>query len=592
MDKGIQLWEWLERQDDSYVSPSVYGVAIELLAIQGRPAEETESLYIQALKRFPGSFNEYHLSPDAVLPDLTRPFNIKGIPVTLLQGVLTARLLRGDSKSAYLAFDTALRLFPTQLPSRFYTLFVVERPVTEAYKVFMMATRSGTAIGADCLKALLSKLRAVAVVEPLHNASVLRSILTACYAFAASGSPLTSNHLTEVVIAITSILQHPTISALPKEEVSQLADHLLLAVNRLFDIWSNQGARPGIAAFNSIITNVAGKAQRSDVIDTCLADMHSLDLEPNAVTRRSLLKAAGDIGDTELLKATWVDLFASRHATGASVELADWQTLAKAARQSGQEQFARQELQQASSTMSSFLVDRILGLLEERPAKAKADINPTLAGPIRHLIGTILQDILYMENQLESSRFRDFCLEPLPTSFSGSEYLQNMPEEQLRAVYNEMSIDTSFTQSEPEQSEERVLAAAQAESMPDGGLTALSLEAETSSAETHTNSPPAVSSTGFGYAELRYENWKTINELLAESNERDSEYITAIDAAIREVKQPPKRGSGWKTPGSPGPSVGLSNIPVTRTSPSESTTPVDRDDNIRKTIFQLRGRSG
>ena len=415
LEKGIDFWNWLLDQDDSYVNPAVYGVALELLAIQGKSADETELLYHQALKRFPGSFNEYHLSPDAILPDRTKMINLSGIPVTLLQGILTARLLRGDSRSAYLTLDTALRLFPAQLPSRFFTLFVQERPITEAYKVFLMACRSGTALGPDSLRMLLSKLRHAAALDPLSNASALRSMLTASYAYTASGASLTGNHLTELVIAITSILQHPLISHISKENVGRLADYLLLLVNRLFGIWTAQSARPGIAAFNSIITNLAGKARRKDIIDTCLADMQHLSLQPTIVTHRSLLTAAGEIGDGDMLQSAWHGLSQSRRFTGASNDWNDWQALAKAAKKAAQTDFALEKLQKAEPTMPAPLAARIHGLLEEQTRPLSNESNES-DEQVKQLIGVLLRDTIYMEDQLESARFRDFQANPLPLS--------------------------------------------------------------------------------------------------------------------------------------------------------------------------------
>lgn len=598
LDKAFNFWKWLENQDDSYVSPAVYGVAIELLAIQGRPAEETENLYVQALKRFPGSFNEYHLSPDAVLPDRSQPINIKGIPMTLLQGIVTARLLRGDSKNAYLALDTALRLFPTQIPSRFFTLFIEERPVTEAYNIFMLACRSGTTIGPDVLKALLTKLRQVAVVNPLANAPVLRSTLTASYAYAASGASLTSNHLTELVIAVTAILQHATISTLPRTEVNQLAEHILLIVSRLFKIWAGQDSRPGIAAFHSIISNVAGRGQRQDVITTCLEDMNELGLEPNPVTRRSILKAAGDIGHVETMKSAWTDIIAARHQARAVPDLADWTTLAKAARQLGEQDFVREKLQDAA-TVNPHLASRIDGLLHEPLKKTAAEAQPGSAEPIRHLIGNILQDTVYMEDQLENSRFRDFHTNPLPMSLVASKLMQSAPEGQLREIYDELTTDISFAQINSADAEDPALENDQipdtetpsSETLPETSPESPSLEALISASD--FEAPPAVSSTGFGYADLRYENWKTINELLAEAEKHDSDYLASIDAAIQKGTLPPKRSNGWKTPDTISPSTGLSNLslPESVLVTEEGNTSRDHDNSsIRENILRLRGR--
>lgn len=589
LDKAYNFWEWLENQDDEYVNPAVYGAAIELLAVQGRPAEETEQLYIQALKRFPGSFNEYHLSPDAVLPDRGQPLNIRGIPVTLLQGILTARLLRGDSKNAYIALDVALRLFPTQLPSRFFTLFVDERPLTEAYKVFIMACRSGTTLGPDCLKSLLAKMRPVAVTDPLANAAVLRSMLTACYAFAASGNSLTPNHLTELVIAVTSILQHSSVQCLEKDVIRQLTDPILLVVAKLFAIWASQNARPGIAAFNSIISNVAGKGRREDVLATCLADMQELGLEPTAVTRRSILKAAGDIGESHLVKDAWDHLLDYRQSTGARADLGDWQTLARAARQVGEENYVRQQLLDISNGMQPAMVGRIEGLLQEAVKKATAGSETSSPEDVMKMVDHLLKDAEYMDDQLLHNRFRDFHINPVPTSIAHAEHMETGPDQLLRSIYDELTADKSFTPAENDQPDEHL-----PEFIEENLLPSVEAVTDVSSAEVATEVSPAVSTTGIEYSELRYQNWKTINELLVEAEQHDSDYLAAVDAAIQKGTLPPKRDSGWKTPATTGHSIGLADLDSFNadldSDRAVSSTENNTNDNVRQRILRLRGR--
>ena len=89
-EAGVRFWQWLEGQDESYVGADVYGAGIEILAINGAPLSTLEELYQQALSRFPGNFNSYHLSPDAIVPDRNQPTTLKGVPTVLLQGILTS----------------------------------------------------------------------------------------------------------------------------------------------------------------------------------------------------------------------------------------------------------------------------------------------------------------------------------------------------------------------------------------------------------------------------------------------------------------------------------------------------------------------
>lgn len=574
-DKGFQFWEWLVEQDDAYVSPSVYGAAIELAAVQGRPADETEALYAQALKRFPGSFNEYHLSPDAVLSDRSQPFNVKGIPITLLQGIVTARLLRGDSKNAYLALDTALRLFPTQIPSRFFTLFLQERPVTEAYKVLMIACRAGAVLNADALKALLTKLRHVAVAAPLANHSALRALITASYAYASSGGTLTSSHLTEVVVAVTNVLQDPSIAHLAPDHLSLLTDHVMDVIRKLFAVWETQNARPSIAAFNSIIINVASRG-RPDIAAMCLRDMEDLGLRPSIVTYRSLLAVAGETDDVGTLHSAWAELVYTRRSAGTPIELQDWLSLAKAAAKIAQHDFVAQELSAAGDSINPGMLSRIEGQLQN-PAHIKA-VDETASDKsasgqqAAQLLDAVFKDALYMEERLPISAFRNYKNDPLPISIVNPNL--NAAEEQLRTIYDELTADANEGR-------------ASNDAMDDGKIELGISQLEA----TDARPAPAISSTGLTYAELRYENWKTLNELLAEAERYDSDYVAAVDAAIQNGTLPPKRSSGWHVSQSDNVSVGLSDIHGSIPEKTEAIIP-SRDSEIREAILRLRGRSG
>ena len=195
-ESGKRFWEWLERQDDRYVNADVYGAAIELLAVEGAPLKAMEDLYQQALERFPGNFTAYHLSPDAILPERDQPTWLKGINVTLLQGILTARLLRGDTRNAYLALDTALRLYPDQTPPRFFKMFLDERPVLEAYTVFAMACRAGTKLPINHLSTILAALRSISdFTSPTKHSLAIRAMLSSVYMYSGIGQSIKNKDL-------------------------------------------------------------------------------------------------------------------------------------------------------------------------------------------------------------------------------------------------------------------------------------------------------------------------------------------------------------------------------------------------------------
>ena len=517
-DKGSSFWSWLVEQDDTYVNPQSYRVAIEILSIQGKPAGEVEDLYALALKRYPGNFNEYHLSPQSVVSDRSQPINVSGIPTTLLIGIVSARLLRGDTKNAYIGLDTALRLFPAQVPARMFAILIEERPASEAYKVFLLACRSGVVVGQDTVKTLLTKLRTLATSSPIANEFAIRAVITSVYLYIVTGGKMASSHLTEIVLSTAGIVQDRKLNAMTSTQLNEITDRLFVLVKELFEVCSQQGVRPSIVTFNSIITNLVGKGGRRDRLADLLVDIQTLQLRPSAVTYRSILTAAGNLHDSELLQSSWSDLAEIRESSGTPLNYSDWLIFARAAVECGDVDFVRQQLQRLAHTVTRSISERIENILQGGPHdQAKSDDSVELStvfelidriGSDVHRLGQAFQgDALWVSHEgfLSMSLGENTQVED---RFVGDHGI----ERKLRALYDELTTDP------------------QAQGAIGSAAPAL---------------PAAVSSTGIPFDELRYQNWKTINELLAEAEERDSAYEKAVDVAISQGTAPPKRSTEW-----------------------------------------------
>lgn len=564
-EKGNNFWSWLVKQGDDYVNAKLYGVALELLAVQGRPAEETETLYSNALARFPGVFLEYHLAHNAVLADRSQPTAIAGIPMTLLQGILTARILRGDATNAYLTLDTAMRLYPTKIPSRFVTLFVQERPLAEAYKTFLLACQAGASPGHDALKILLTKLRKAAVGRPIENAALLRSMLIVCYAHTASGAAFHSNSINELVIAITGLLKDNSYFTMSSEQLRPATDAMCSLIQKLFGVWIGQSSNIGIASFNSIIANLAGHGKRKEIIDETLHTMESHGLKPNLVTFRSLLGAAADMGDVEGVYSAWTDLVALRISTGAALDISDWQTLLSAARRINDPNYVRQQLSRFEHVVPSYILGRIDGALaDENFSRQPKSAKTRSTDELMVIINALQRDVDYLA--AHANLGRNFYVEPLPLAMGASGLYEDVPEQHIRTVYDEMTTDTPASHLLPDVSPES--------------------EAE--------KQPPAVSPTGFPFDELRYQNWKTINDLLYDAELSDSQYMSAIDDAIKLGKPPPGREMGMTEVPKFDQIFGLSDLSAGSANNAPSTLPNEGEiqslESFRQKIFELRGR--
>ncbi|KAK6358728.1 hypothetical protein TWF730_008051 [Orbilia blumenaviensis] len=141
---GNEYWAWLRNQGLNHLNARVFGAIIEFMAYQGAPIADLENIYSLALEKF------------SKTEDPGGGLQHRATSLTLVQGIITARLLNHDWKGAYEALDIAARLHPTQVPTRVYEMFIFNRPVREGYLVFLMACRAGTKLNPKALMWVMS----------------------------------------------------------------------------------------------------------------------------------------------------------------------------------------------------------------------------------------------------------------------------------------------------------------------------------------------------------------------------------------------------------------------------------------------------
>ncbi|KAK1814917.1 hypothetical protein LTR12_010693 [Friedmanniomyces endolithicus] len=538
--QGIAFWQWLEEQDEQYVGLDVYGSAIELLAASGTPLQDLEQLYERALQRFPESFNAYHLSPDAVVPNRDQATEIKGISMTLLQGILTARLLRGESRRAYLALDTALRLYPALTPPRFLALFIKERPLAEAYTVFALACRAGIALPLDTARQLLTTLRNNADMRS-HESHVaaLRQMLSAVYMYVGAGGSITSNVVNEIVIAITQTLRLELVAGLIAEQKKQLVSATLDAIRKMLETFAHYGASPGISAFNSIIVNLGGYGHSEQTLKVALRDAQALGLQANHVTRRSTLTAAGMLGNENHVIQAWQDLVSTLRQQDKRPDVTDHNLLVKAARTSGCVDFAQQACQAAIGHLPEHMlqsaIDRLHDRVEENGASGRVDVAQVSS--LMSMMEQLRKDLDVLgERTLDHSATQDLAEQRLPMITTSLSAQRSLPEPEQRALYDELTTEQAPAKPATLPAEPiDALSDAPASDVatPDALTAHAGLQASTK--------PPAVSTAGISLGTLRYENWKTINYLLALAEQHENTYNLAVDQAISAGRAPPPR---------------------------------------------------
>ena len=582
-DAGVRFWSWLQKQDELFVDQAVYGAAIELLAVNGTPLSELEDIYQQALTRFPGSFAAYHLSPEAILPDRTRATNLGGVSMSLLQGILTARLLHGHTRNAYLALDTVLRLYPDQAPTRFFTLFLEERPLLEAYTVFAMACRSGVTLQQNQFRHFLTALRTSSdLISPTRHAIALRAMLSAMYMYIGVGGTITPNLTNELVIGLTQFLRLKGVASLEARKKQQIVNELMEIIRATFVILARYGAKPGLSAFNAIITNLGGYGHSKQTIGIALSDAHALDVEPNLVTRRSVLTAAGLLNDKDFVSKSWKQIVEARANAEGAPDATDWHCFVKAAHASGQIGFAREEFEDLREKVPDHEHYGILNGLDDSGiyhlSTDSAEDVDTLS--LLTEIKKIRADIeLIGERTKDRPKVQDFREQRLHMTLLPIPGKAPLPEKELVNIYDELTTEQGA--SPPVEASEEI-------TMPAEQGSSISL---TGSAR-DTVSQPAITATNIPFGTLRYENWKSINWLLEQAEANDETHHKVVDKAIAAGVVPPKRTLGLDLSNiDKVESYGLSNTIRTEKKPTrEKSATGEEIQKAREYILRLRGR--
>ena len=515
-DVGVTFWKWLEGQGELFVDADVCGAAIELLAIHGTPLTELEELYQQALGRFPGTFAPYHLSAEAILEDRDKATTLQGMPMTLLQGIITARLLNGDARNAYLALDTALRLYPDQLPARFFTIFSEERPVVEAYTVFAMAWHAGISIPLGHFKYQLSALRSNSDgVSFKTHPMALRAMLSALYMHVGARGAIAQNSVNEIIIAMTQFLRMDAVSSLEPKDKQRIVRAVTEVIRKCLAVFARFGAKPGLSAFNSIIVNLGGYGHSKQTIGVALADARALGIEPNDITRRSIIVAAGLLEDEDLMKKGWNNIVEARTASGERPDGVDFHCLIKAAHLTDQINFAREVFAAYQDGFGEHEREAILNGLNSGNtynlgvAESHEDFQASSLLEEIEKIGADL-DVIDAHTQ-EPGKLQDYSDQTLPMKLLVDDEV-SLPEADLRRIYDELTTEQQASHPDKAGTIDEVV------DQPDP-----------------SQSAPALTPTNILFSTIRYENWKLMNWLLEFSEANDTAYRVRVPKVWREV---------------------------------------------------------
>jgi len=492
-DKGKELWLWLVKKGDEHVDAAVYGAAIELLAYGGETLEHLEELYKQAIERFPGNFVQYHLSPEAIVPDRGQSIGLGLLPMTLLQGILTARALRADWRNAYLAFDTALRLLPDITPSRFFDVLIHERPVPEAVRTIHIACRSKVEIPPKTLTKTIARLNEIQgrFGQPavLENVRIAMTVLDLVRAQVGGGGKVLSHHVSALIKSLQNL-----VSWCPQNEPECDARQIFnLTISKcarsLLETLVPHVSNPdqAITVYNSLI-QLAGHARDTETVIYALHRISELGRVPNEITCRCLLNAAGMCGDPEgIWRYAWKTMVDYTREKGQPLGEREWYTLANSARYVPGDDaipFVEEQLEALkASVYYGEAARRVYKRGPSRPAPNPKDLD------FKTLSSRLEEAVLVTQAQ---SNIDGFDSQGLLTPLCTSPTLGSFDD--LRTVYDELSTD-------PQQA-------------------------------TPKDVEPAIDASGLPYDEHRFQNWIAVNELLAMADRFEKRKDAFVEEAL------------------------------------------------------------
>ena len=495
-EPGKQIWEWLKSQGEGYVDARSYGAAIELLAHSGESLQNLEDLYEEALAVDPGQFNGYHLSPGAIVTDKSQYASLSGIRLSLLQGILTARVLRGDWRNAYLALDTAIRLGLDLVPRRFFEQLIYGRPVSEGLKVFLLACQSGIRLAPNVLTVLLSALAKCQSVRSRASANICLATagITAVHAFAGAGGVLDTTHLARTTSLLFGSLHVLPLKPLDVLENRSLPNNLLDYIRFATDMFQQRGVQIPQSLYREIISR-ASRLLRGDVVHMAASKLYASSPNLDRATIKSLLRAGGDLADLEVIKLGWEAITASkdtlhRQTESHLVDLNLWKELVLACRKSDQMKYLDLQITQHEHLLSQDLIESIRKEMSLPQTQSRRQPQTNTDTRIDTYVETsvvqLLQKMKMLQNLMASSELHNFYLSPMTTDVLWTTV--SLPSIPSRSLYEQLTTDKHQNFASGEGTRKRNL----------------------------------ETSTGYPLAELRFHSWKTINELLieAETNEQ------------------------------------------------------------------------
>jgi len=137
------FWQWLLAQGPEKRPLLVWSSVMQVYSSHGAPLSNLEALFQQALEDSMDNYISYHASPNALLSDRSvfSPLE-KGLDL-MLALLASTQLSSGATRAGYLTLDTLWKVTITPTVRTSFSDLLSDRPASEAYRLYVMMLRSG-----------------------------------------------------------------------------------------------------------------------------------------------------------------------------------------------------------------------------------------------------------------------------------------------------------------------------------------------------------------------------------------------------------------------------------------------------------------
>ena len=272
-----RYWNWLVDRGGKSCTVQTFGIMIEALTYRGAKLSIMEGMYKEAVKRF--------YEPD--YPPRSR---------VLTQGILAARVLNGNWRGAYELYDYYLKLFP-QSESRKYIegLLTFERPPNEAAIIAIIRCRVGMPVAPAQMRIILHGI--------WINYRDVRSMLTVATAYTGAKGEVNGSLILRLLVSIMSSASDGPLITLGKR-YQEGYNFIYQQIDKFTAVAQSRGFLFAPPKWTSLIY-VTGDLRRRDMLEAVLGVMRDMKIEFTYHHLIAIGYAYSTIGDINMVVKTW-----------------------------------------------------------------------------------------------------------------------------------------------------------------------------------------------------------------------------------------------------------------------------------------------